>query len=149
MKLWHKNLIIYLPEVQLIEQWKDCYHILEVLLDKGTLDNVSVNEILNYPLTHFASYTYAVLVEIRKREYNLDANSLVLFINNLFKLKDCFTHTCEEMEIYEGWHDDDYLKECLHSLEEQVTIGNISIKDWSIIYDRFKDITPLYKPSDT
>lgn len=148
MTIWHKDLIPYLPKAQLMVQWEYCYHILEVLLDKGTLEG-SFSKVLNYSFTQFASYTYVVLVEIRKREYDLDANSLVLFISNLFKLRDNFNNTCKEMEIYEDWHNDDYLKECLHDLEKQVNMGNISMEDWSIIYNRFKDITSLCKPSNT
>jgi hypothetical protein len=46
-------------------------------------------------------------------------------------------------ELFSGWHNDVYLRQCLHNLEEKFVCGGISEEEWQRIYDVFKDFTPL------
>ena len=43
MRLWHRDLIHYLPRQQLIAQWRECYAIASNIANKGTI-NVELAE---------------------------------------------------------------------------------------------------------
>lgn len=43
MRLWHKELIPYLPRQQLIAQWRECCAIASNLASKGTPNHLLVN----------------------------------------------------------------------------------------------------------
>lgn len=54
----------------------------------------------------------------------------------------------ELYDIFPDWHNDIYLRECLYNLEEKFRAGGIPADEWQIIYDRFKDFTPLWRESN-
>ena len=48
-------------------------------------------------------------------------------------------------DLFAGWHDDIYLRECLYNLEEKARASVIPSKEWEEIYEEYKDFTPLWK----
>jgi hypothetical protein len=47
-------------------------------------------------------------------------------------------------QIFPEWHNDIYLRECLYNLEEKAMCHGIPADEWQVIYDKFKDFTPLW-----
>ena len=56
MRLWHKDLIQYLPDLQLKGQWRECALIADALAKNGTPNHLLVNRVTEYPLEDFWIY---------------------------------------------------------------------------------------------
>ena len=50
MRLWHKDLIPYLPKEQLVSQWRECSSIAGAIIKNGTPNHGLVNYVLDYPI---------------------------------------------------------------------------------------------------
>lgn len=125
MRLWHKDLISILPRQQLLSQWRECCCIAKNIAEKGTPNHILVNKIMDYPKKHFEAYAYLVYTEMKRRGYKVN--------------KECFTKYYpfyiwqRKSELYKGWHDERYLKQCYHNLEEKYDCGGISEAEWKNI----------------
>lgn len=130
MRLWHKDLITILPREQLVSQWRECSAIAGNIINKGTPNHIFVNKIMDYPLTHFISYSYYIREEMTKRGYKtmdkvwnkicsviLDKNISILSIN----------------EIFPQWHNDTYWEICYYNLKEKWLCGGIKEENWNKI----------------
>ena len=130
MRLWHKDLIPYLPQKQLIGQWRECCAIARNLSINGTPNHILVNKIMNYPVSHFNRYAWEVYNEMKSRGYNCQWLSFEKWcINTCYDL--------ELTEIFNNWHNNRYLRQCLYNLQEKYDCGGISGEEWNIITDKF------------
>ena len=132
MRLWHKDLIPYLPRQQLLSQWRECCCIAKSIHDKGTPNHILVNKIMDYPIEHFIAYTTLVKQEMQKRNYKCDTSRFTKWLK-----WDSFTIL--ENEIFEDWHNERYLKQCLFNLEEKFMCGGITKEEWNVIVNKFKE----------
>ncbi len=66
MRLWHYEIIPYLPKSQLIAQWRELNSIF-AKQDKHIL----INYIYNYPKDYLYSYSFCILQEMKKRGYQI------------------------------------------------------------------------------
>lgn len=147
MRLWHKDLIPYLPRLQLISQWKECCCIAKNLADMETPNHLLVNKVMNYPMQHFAIYTYQVLQEMRNRKYNISATSLQNFISNTFKACECFNNDTNliQSDIFSNWHTERYLKQCFYNLQEKYDCGGITTEEWERLETGFLQVEQKYQ----
>lgn len=151
MRCWHKDLIPFLPRLQLLGQWRECCLIAKSIAEKGTPNHILVNRVLDYPVQHFIIYADNVTAEMERRGYKISFKAVDTFnanvnkTRNIFKLND-ITDAVESFEgdMFYGWHNDTYLRQCLYNLEEKAICGGISKDEWKRIYDEFKDFTPLW-----
>ena len=152
MRLWHKDLISCLPRLQLISQWKECCCIVSNIAKKGTPEHLLVNRVLMYPVTHFVCYTKYVQDEIISRGYKLSVPAISRYNDNIRIWVAHYNKDFVEVltnpnisikQIYADWHNDVYLRECLYNLEEKYLCGGIAQDDWLLIYNKFKNFTPL------
>ena len=145
MRLWHKDLIPVLPRQQLIGQWRECCLIAKQIIALGTPNHILVNKIMDYHISHFNNYAFIVYYEMRKRGYNVDSNKFQKWLNKNYdgRINEYPLYN----DLFAGWHDDIYLRECLYNLEEKARAGGISGEEWGIIYEEYKDFTPLWKGS--
>ena len=130
MRLWHKDLISYLPRQQLLGQWRECCAIARNIEKNGTPNHVLVNKIMNYPPEHFNRYAYMIFEEMSKRGYKADWERfsrgkalLMMDIRNVFM----------------GWHTDRYMRQCLSNLQEKADCGAIPEEEWVRITDRWTE----------
>lgn len=135
IRLWHKDLIPYLPKNQLLGQWRECCCIAKNIADNGTPNHILVNKVLNYPLKHF--YTYGLLIynEMRKRNYKTNMNKFEKYFNG----ENGEVQIQTTGQVFKGWHNDIYLKICLYNLYEKALCGGISQEEWDIIANKFKE----------
>ena len=132
MRLWHYELIPYLPKSQLLAQWRELNSIF-VKEDKHVL----INYIYEYPKTDLYHYTELVLEEMKKRAVN---------IRTLDKMARYF----DGLEIpsdyapYKGHHNDEYLTICYYNLYEKFIRGQ---KDFS--EQQFAALDAFYKQRGT
>ena len=134
MRLWHKNLLSVLPRQQLPSQWRECCCIAKNLATNGTPNHILVNKILDYPIEHFCLYGVYVIAEMKKRGYRVSKESQERFFNNL---TDEGGTNLSYDELFLGWHNDRYLKQCYYNLQEKADCGGISKEEWDKIEKEF------------
>ena len=134
MRLWHKDLIKYLPSQQLRGQWRKLHLIAKQIAEKGTPNHILVNPIMKYPSEHFYAYCWLVYHEMLLRGYSASMDKLTE------DLKDCnvnFNNYIYRKDIFKDWHNDRYLNQCLMNLQEKYDRGGIKDEEWRKIYFRY------------
>lgn len=141
MRIWHKNLIVVLPEKQLIAQWRELCCIVKNISDKGTANHLLVNKVLQYPMSHLIYYTDIVLYEMRKRNYNISEGSYLKYVSNLNDSKDKFNNDgipCLTFDdLFKGWHNERYMRQCFYNLQEKYDCGGIKRCEYIDVLDAF------------
>ena len=129
MRLWHKDLVPYLPREQLVAQWRELSAIAGNIKTKGAPNHILVNKVMDYPFDHFITYAAAVRQEMTYRGYRtMDSvwNKITSITNNDYNILPL-------NEIFNKWHNDRYLLQCILNLEEKYDCGSVSQKDWNKI----------------
>ena len=133
MRLWHKDLIMVLPRQQLLGQWRECCLIAKHIAEKGTPNHVLVNRVMEYPIEHFRVYGLWVLGEMAGRGYHAD----------LYRFNQYFGEYGPDVPalgvLFDGWHNDRYLKQCLANLQEKADCGAIPAEEWKRITDVYPE----------
>jgi len=149
MRLWHKDLLPYLPRQQLLGQWRECCAIAREIRINGFPNHILVNKIMNYPLCHFYSYSKYVAHEMSERGYIIHQKSWRNFVKDLYlslndnpKDHNTMQRYFEMMavpyeEIFRHWHNERYLRQCYFNLEEKFYCGGIELLEWNMIFDKF------------
>jgi uncharacterized protein (TIGR02328 family) len=144
MRLWHKDLIPVLPEMQLRGQWRECVLIAKAL-HENNLNHVLVNRVKDYPTEHFFQYCGMVYREMSVRGYKADSSRLLQH-TYIFKYIEAFRYqTVEYDDIFKDWHDKRYLRQCLYNLEEKAIAGGIPYQEWLKIVDKFGNEFDLWE----
>ena len=127
MRLWHKDLIPYLPRQQLLGQWRECCCIAKNLFINGTPNHILVNKILDYPCSHLNTYVLEVYREMIRRGFYCDWD----------KYSDhCINKAIVNLnEIFPDWHNDRYFWQCYYNLQEKYDCGGINEEEWGKIID--------------
>lgn len=136
MRLWHKDLIPYLPRQQLLAQWRECCAICSNWVNKATPNHLLVNKVVGYPKIEFYNYTMLIVQEITNRNYKISKVSLSNFKFNY----GCIPNDNAKpnfKNLFENWHNDRYLKQCLFNLQEKYDCGGIPENEWKRIEEKF------------
>ena len=145
MRLWHYQLIPHLPRMQLIGQWRECSSILGSMIKYNTPKHLLVDKIMDYPISNFKVYSELIATEMLNRGYKPNVKQFKDKLNNYITANNIDTSDYNnDINIFLGWHNDIYLRECLYNLEEKFMCGGIEEADWFKIYKHFNHITPLY-----
>lgn len=127
MRLWHYQLVPFLPRQQLLSQWRECVCIAKSIHDNGTPNHILVNKIMDYPIRDFNIYCNIVLGEMLMRSYNVSEASI-------YKLEDYIGFEVDSNEKYKHpfpwWYTPRYLNQCMSNLEEKYDCGGVSDKEW-------------------
>lgn len=140
MRLWHKDLIPFLPRQQLLGQWRECCLIARQIATNGMPNHILVNRIMDYPIVDFIRYGRMVYDEMDFRGYSAKLDVFEKYFD-----RGTISRGCELQEYctFVYWHDDIYLRECLYNLEEKYRADGITQNEWARVYDAFHDFTPL------
>lgn len=126
MRLWHKDLIPVLPRQQLLGQWRECCSIAKNIAEKGFPNHILVNRIMDYPLEHFHYYAGMIHDEMLNRGYKVNYSKFDKWLH--LEENHCTYH-----ELFKGWHNKRYLKQCYYNLQEKYDCGGISEEEWNLI----------------
>ena len=144
MRLWHKDLIPYLPKNQLLGQWREICCIAKNIANNGTPNHILVNKVLDYPSIHFITYANMITTEMKKRNYKISEKSYLRLCENIrcaypYFNKDSFL-IIKNNKVFPDWHNTRYLRQCLFNLQEKADCNGITINEWQRIKDKFGDI---------
>ena len=116
MRLWHIDLIPYLPKSQLLAQWRELNSIF-----KKQDKHILINYIYNYGREYLWEYAMAVIIEMKKRNININKKSLINADNYFYGLGEV------PPVIYSFWrfkeHNKEYLTICYWNLREKYLRG--------------------------
>ncbi len=114
MRLWHKDLIEYLPKLQLVAQWRELN---SIYVHQN--NHILINYIYTYPKEYLLSYSNCIINEMKKRGIKINS-----YLNYTKYFKGI--EQIDNLKFKE--HDDDYLKICYYNLYEKYLRGQ---KDFS------------------
>ena len=109
MRLWHYELIPYLPKSQLLAQWRELNSIF-----KKQDNHILINYIYDYPKTYLKAYADKVIAEMKKRGYKIKS------YENYDKYFDFCKCKGDERFVE---HDENYLMICYWNLREKYMRG--------------------------
>ena len=131
MRLWHYELIPYLPKAMLVSQWRECIAI-KRQWEKGTLKHRLVSYVMDYDKKQFLNYVCHIETEMKHRKIKHQNKYL-------FEIKDFCKLPLLLSGIHYPEHNNRYLKQCLYNLQEKADRGIITQEEWQLIYDNFKE----------
>ena len=137
MRLWDKRLIKVLPHRQLCSQFRECCAIAKSISEKGTPNHILVNRIMDYPLYHFTTYTKLVADEMIKRGYKCDYHKFCEYIKPALIKTTYPWMTVTKEDLFNDWHNERYLKQCLYNLQEKFDSKGISQEEWNKIENMY------------
>lgn len=141
MRLWHYQLLPYLPDAQFKGQLRELVAIMRDWRDKGKTNHLLINRVMKYDkrclTTYFIKYCYWYAQKYHRPisakyavEFQEFCHEVIGFINT---------------PIFEDWHDTEYLRVCMANLYEKhfLSVGKSRISDseWQILLDGYKNIT--------
>ena len=123
MRLWHYKLIPFLPNSQLVAQWRELNSIF-----KKQDKHILINYVYEYPKENLLTYSAIVLAEIKKRGFKIKSyeNYRNYFIDADAKSScDGFINLDNP---FPNHHTNRYLQQCFYNLQEKYDRGQ---KDFS------------------
>ena len=134
MRLWHKDLIDVLPNQMLVAQWRELSAIVGKINRVGSPNHRLVNLVLDYDKSEFWEYTNRIYKEMKKRKMKPSSEVYKKIANYCEFLNDKPTN------LFEGWHNKRYLKQCYHNLEEKHDRGIVDDADWEKIENKYNSL---------
>ena len=128
MRLWHKDLIAFLPREQLVAQWRECSAIAGNIATRGTPNHILVNRVLDYDFDHFITYSKDIRDEMSLRKYR----TMDSVWNKIVALKPDWKEV-PFRNLYYEWMNDEYFDICYYNLLEKYRCGGIKEDDWAAI----------------
>lgn len=156
MRLWHYELLPYLPDLQFKGQLRELTAIMRSWRDSGTTNHILINKVMEYDKKHLTSYFLRYREEYRKRYHKeIDRGIVWEFLEfaNYKKDEDYkFSILTNEIisvrlvkNIFSDWHNKEYLRVCLSNLYEKHFFGvgksRITDEEWQRLLDGYKAIT--------
>lgn len=138
MRLWHIDLIPYLPKSQLLAQWRELNSIF-----KKQDKHILINYIYDYEKPYLFHYSHKVIEEMKYRNIK---------IHNYDNYYEYFKPCIDEYRLTSAYkyrfkeHNDDYLTMCYYNLKEKYIRGqkDFTKEIWDKL-DRFYRIDRFYK----
>ena len=154
MRLWHYELLPYLPELQFKGQLRELVAIMHDWRDKDKTNHLLINRVMEYDKKHLTSYFLRYNEEYRRRYgKEIDKNIYWEFLNFAdyevgkdYKLS--FVNGVDIVSIrivkniFEDWHNKEYLRVCMANLYEKHVFGvgksRIMDEEWQKLIDGYK-----------
>ena len=151
MRLWHWRMISFLPDAQLLGQWRECCAVAQKWAD-NELNHALVNPVMNYPVEDFIEYCFLVKQSMHARGWNTTEYAEIKLKDNLYRIfqrdDQCGENdfvsirgTIDQMmagqknpwgrDIFNKWHNEEYYNICWFNLEEKYLCGCIPEDQWA------------------
>lgn len=142
MRIWHKDLIDVLPDMQLKGQWRECCAIASNIARLGTPNHILVNPIMEYPIDHFYTYSFIyVYREMLNRGFEVKLHTLEEFKNNLINASGkMYFEVIPHNQLFDAWHSTRYLLQCMNNLAEKYDRGGITFNEWFRIVNKTRSM---------
>jgi len=139
MRLWHIDLLPYLPEAQFKGQLRELVAIRRDWEEKGKTNHLLINQVMEFPKRELTYYFLRYEIEYQKRYGTWLQNHVNLFLSL------CKSEKFVAPTGYSGWHNKKYLRVCMANLYEKHYFGigksRITDEEWQHLLDGYKAIT--------
>ena len=140
MRLWHYNLLPYLPDLQFKGQLREIVLIMRQWRDKGKTNHLLINRVMEYPKEDLYRYFCEYEAEYFKRY----GRTLDRYSSEFGRFANWSVDT-KNNTIFEGWHNKEYLRICMSNLAEKHFYGigksRITDEEWQRLCEGYKTIT--------
>ncbi len=140
MRIWHYDLLPYLPDLQFKGQLREMMLILHQWRDKGKTNHLLINKVMEYPKNDFARY-FLWYEAIYHKKYGKWLTKQW----EEFKAFDDTPINERSSGCFGGWHNKEYLRSNMANLWEKHVFGvgksRISDEAWQRLIDGYKQIT--------
>lgn len=140
MRLWHYELLPYLPELQFKGQLRELVAIMHDWRDKGITNHLLINKVCFYPKSELSTYFQHYRI-LHYERYN---KSISQKTNEEF-IDFAISRPLLSTPIYDGWHNKEYLRVCMANLYEKHHFGvgksRITDDEWETLLRGYKEIT--------
>ena len=144
MRLWHHQLLPYLPELQLKSQWRELVLMAKDLHEKGFTNHLLINRVMAYNVHHFNSYCHIVMSAMIDRGITVTHQSWQK-LAQYTGFEPNGKLTVDRDELFKDWHNKEYLRVCMANLYEKHVFGigksRITDKEWQTLLEGYKQIT--------
>ena len=144
MRLWHYELIPYLPDLQFKGQLRELVAIMHDWRDKGKTNHLLINRVMDYPKEELSSYYLWYATEYLRRI----GKDLSVKYDDEFKEFSKSKNWLDGLlkgALFDGWHNKEYLRVCMANLYEKHVFGigksRITDKEWNTLLRGYKQIT--------
>lgn len=138
MRLWHVDLLPYLPDLQFKGQLRELVAIMRDWRDKGKTNHLLINEVMEYPKSDLVGYFNKYNREYFKRY----SKNLSEYETEFLKFSN---FECSAVHIFNDWHDIEYLRVCMAILYEKHYFGfgksRITDEEWKRLLHGYKTLT--------
>ncbi len=154
MRLWHYELLPYLPDAQFKGQLREVVAVMRSWRDTGKTNHLLINRVMEYDKAHLTSYFLRYRIEFQKRHHKEISYYEEFMSFADFKYGDDFTidfSTSEivsvrvKRDIFPDWHNKEYLRVCMANLYEKHFFGvgksRITDEEWETLCRGYKEIT--------
>lgn len=138
MRMWHVDLLPYLPDMQFRGQLRELVAIMHDWRDKGQTNHLLINEVMHYETSELYEYFRCYEDEWNKR-YTKKLN---------IKYAQEFLDFCDakfsRFRCYPYWHDKAYLRICMANLYEKflgVGKNKVTQEEWDKLCDGYEALT--------
>jgi uncharacterized protein (TIGR02328 family) len=140
MRLWHYELLPYLPDLQFKGQLRELVAIMHDWRDKGKTNHLLINRVMEYPKNDLAQYfiRYEVLYQNRYGDW---------LTKHLYEFAEFDDTPAGQRSkgCFDGWHNKKYLRVCMANLYEKHFFGigksRITDEEWQRLCEGYKAIT--------
>lgn len=144
MRLWHRELLPHLPDLQFKGQLRELVAIMHDWRDKGKTNHLLINRVMEYPQDELTQYFFEYSYEYYKR-YGKPLNRQMDEFNMFSLGKTKVVRPIKMTSLYEFWHNKKYLRVCMANLYEKHYMGigksRITDEEWARLCEGYKSIT--------
>ena len=142
MRLWHYELLPYLPDRQFKGQLRELVAIMHDWRDKGKTNHLLINRVMDYDKGHLLDYFLRYACEYEQRFGRAISSKI---FNEFFDFCN-FDFAYKPVDrTFVGWHNKLYLRVCMANLYEKCVFGRgvsrIDEMEWALLCGGYEEIT--------
>lgn len=139
MRIWDYRILPYLPELQFKGQLRELVLIMRQWRDTGKTNHLLINRVMEYHKEHLTTY----FMEYSYIYHQRYGKSLKKYQHEFYDF--CETAFYPLDNLFNGWHNKEYLRICMSNLAEKHFYGvgksRISDEEWQRLVDGYRQIT--------
>lgn len=140
MRLWHTELLPYLPDSHFKGQLRELVAIMHDWRDKGKTNHLLINKVMDYHPMELNHYFAIYFKEYEKRYGKRLEKQAREFFDFGFS-KSGTAH----LKLFKSWHNKEYLRVCMANLYEKHFMGigksRITDDEWARLCEGYEKIT--------